>query len=237
MMAFNLCNLSKSTEEEFQCKIFERHAYEIIPKLDKCLIKISFSALAHRYVRVIELAGHSLNKISITFLENKFTLQLSPDREVGRVVNSISNIFIRFFHTNDDLDYGLFDGLLNILTFIGLDCVKLKKSELVNSIADQLMNLAFHVAKFDDYGFHPGRIADKLQLLGLYADHINSNEISSYISQSLSRYDFEIRDIPIIESRSSVESLKNEVRDYDPLFDVDEVSPMKFLKENMSLDN
>jgi hypothetical protein len=233
VMVSGLLNLKKRTSEDSFARTLEKHAFESVPYIIRSVIIISNAAVERKYTLVIRDATISLYNIITTILNEKFLLVLNFDKEIKQIIFSISSFITEFFKSNEDLNFHLFDEILDVMALLGIQLVKYKKFDLANLVSSQFLAICEHTAKFDEFGYDTARTAKRIMMIGIYSIEINADQVTKRVLDLLDQYDIKVKNIAIeFKTKSwAFEELIREHKQYDSEFDFHEISPDSFLKQ------
>jgi hypothetical protein len=138
------------------------------------------------------------------------------------------------FDNNDSLDDSLFDDILDVLTTLALKCMILNRENLTIEIVSNLMEASFRVAKIDEFGYEPPRIAKRIMMIGVLSIEMDRDLVTKKVLRALEEYDVNIKyKVKEFHPRLNVDELKKEV-DREELIFESEISPKVVLKEKVS---
>ncbi len=236
VMISKLLNLKTKANDDLFIRSIERHSFDALPHFIGCLLNVISIAVKKKYYFVIRTSLRTLYFITLTLLGERFVLQLNFNSQIQRLIESISNFFLGLYTKDEDLDDSIFYEILDVLTSISIQCVYSDKLELANNVVDKLLELSLNVAKFDKYGFHTVRIANKIMIIGVLSIEKNLELVTKNVLKSLESYDSKIRVIvEEFHQRDSTDEFRKEVNRIDEIFD-SRLSPIALLKGKISND-
>lgn len=142
------------------------------------------------------------------------------------------SFFAGFFKSDEDLNSNLVEELLDVLTMIGLQCMKNNKSELTILTCKNLNELIFHIAKFDKYGYSTARTAKRIMMIGIFSIDLHIEQVTKKVLELLDLYDSKVKNIAkCFHPRVWVlNELNREIDEFDDMFKIKVISPISFLK-------
>jgi len=234
VMVTNLLDLKNKEVDDFTIRSFEKYAYNTVPHVTGCLLKVMSLAVGNKNSEVFKYSMNTFYLIALNLLSQKLRLELNYNDEVHRMIKEIYYFFTRLFIDDESLDDSLFDEILDVLTTLGLQCMILGKENLTIKVVSILFEACFHVAKIDKFGYEVPRVAKRIMMIGVQAIEMNIDLVTKKVLQALKEYDENI--IHIVKEfhpRTNVDELKKEI-DRDELIFESDISPKVVLNENVS---